>query len=195
MLRKAAVVDEPKKSFSRWLVLELAPTIYGHKPATILSFRDWEHMRLHSLWQRCGKNIIAKSRLKYMVLKESPASTVVLFYHPGILQKCITDNAHRDFLTRYGYQVDGGVDQCLIWLRERFQHTCPHEIGVLLGIPLKDVLGYMGLNQTKLTCRGLWCIYGEPSCSIALMERFMADRRRIIELLGEGHNPLRLLCG
>lgn len=181
------------KSFARWLVLELASTIYGHKPATILSVKDRPQMPWYSLWNRCGENIIARSRLKYKVLRETPASKVVLFYHPESLQACLMKSEHRDFLARHGYQAGQSVESCLEMLRERFQLGCPHEIGLFLGIPLKDVLGFMGENRASVTCQGLWCVYGEPSCSLALMERFVADRKRMIELLGGGQNPLKLL--
>ena len=182
------------KSFARWLVLELAATIYGHKPATILSLQDRPQMPWYSLWEKCGDNIIARTRLKYKILRETPVSKVIFFYHPENLEKCIAQSGHRDFLAERGYPVGQGLERCLALLQQRFQQGCPHEVGLLLGIPLKDVLGFMGLNPSPLTCTGLWCVYGEPSCSLALMEGFVADRKRVIELLGRGHNPLKLLC-
>lgn len=186
-------VNEQKKSFSRWLVLELAPTINGNKPATILALKDTKYMALYSLWKRCGEKILARSILKHTVLKETPNSLIILFYHPESLEKCMVESTHRNFLEQRGYQVTKGLEHCLELLRTRFQHTCPHEIGLLLGIPLKDVLGFMGLNHLALTCRGLWCIYGEPSCSRALMECFKDDRKRILEMLRKGYTPLNLL--
>jgi len=74
------------KSFARWLVLELAPTIYGHKPATILSLKDRPRMPWHTLWEKCGENIITRSKLKYVVLRETPVSKVIFFYHPENLE-------------------------------------------------------------------------------------------------------------
>lgn len=191
---KSVLINEQKKSFSRWLVLELAPTIYGNKPATILCLKDTRHFPRYSLWKRCGENIMTKSVLKHLVLKETPASLIILFYHPASLHNCLTDSSHRRFLEQRGYRVKKGVAYCLALLRERFRCACPHEVGLLLGIPLKDVLGFMGLNCASITCRGLWCVYGEPTCSLALMERYTDDRKRVMEMLGQGHTPFNLLC-
>lgn len=194
-LKLAYDADEQQRSFSEWIVMELAPTIYGHKPATILTLKDTKHMPSYSLWKKFGEYVLAGSVIRHKVLKETDHGMIMLFYHPHSLQKWIFARAHRDFLEQRGYQVERGLEDCLELLRERFQQTCPHEIGLLLGIPLKDVLGFMGLNKLSLTCRGLWCIYGEPACSIKLMKCFMEDRKRISELLKQGHPPQKLLCG
>jgi hypothetical protein len=187
--------ENGSNAFAKWLVLELAATLSGNKPSTVLTFSDVRFMPLFKMWHAHGPETLRKSNLRYFVLRETTKSVTVLFYRPDSFWNCITENDNREFLERSGYPVEKGIEECLLHLREKFQQTCPHEVGILLGIPLKDVLGFMGLTQLPLTCRGLWCVYGDPGCSLSAMQCFADDRKRVAALLKQGCEPLQLLCG
>ncbi|MDF2572523.1 MAG: hypothetical protein K0R55_4127, partial [Sporomusa sp.] len=75
----------------------------------------------------------------------------------------------------------------------RYQSGCPHEIGLLLGIPLKDVLGFMGQGTECLSCRGMWCIYGDPTSSIKVMERIDECKTYAANLMNNGASPRSIL--
>lgn len=177
-----------------WLVLELASTLCGNKPSTVLMLSDTKFMPLFSLWRKHGEDILKDSSLSYFILRETARSVTILFYRRACLQKCIQEKDHRTFLEQCGYPVEKGLEACLTVLRGRFRRTCPHEVGVLLGIPLKDVLGFMGLNQLPLTCRGMWKVYGDPACSLSTMRCFTEDRKRAEEHVRQGVTPYQLLC-
>ncbi|HBS57966.1 MAG TPA: DUF3793 domain-containing protein [Firmicutes bacterium] len=185
---------EGADGLTEWLVLELAATLCGNKPSTVLSLTDTKFMPLFTLWRQYGEEILQDSNLSYFILRETQKSVTVLFYRRDRLEECIQENDHRTFLQQCGYPVRKGLDACLKVLRTRFQRTCPHEVGLLLGIPLKDVLGFMGLNQLSLTCRGMWHIYGDPECSLSAMRCFKNDRQRVEEHMRQGVAPARLLC-
>jgi hypothetical protein len=182
------------EAFTEWLVLELAATLYGNKPSTVLLLSNTKFMPLLRLWHEYGEAILNGSRLSYFVLRETPRSVTILFYRWERLQECLQEMDHKAFLEQCGYPVQDGLEACLNVLRGRFQRTCPHEVGVLLGIPLKDVLGFMGLSQLPLTCRGMWKIYGDPECSLSAMRCFKDDRRTVEEHMRQGVAPYRLLC-
>jgi hypothetical protein len=59
----------------------------------------------------------------------------------------------------------------------------PHEVGVFLGYPLKDVAGFMGWVDLPVTCQGPWKIYGNPDRSLALADGFRACRLRMDQRL------------
>ncbi|NJN67192.1 MAG: DUF3793 family protein [Chloroflexaceae bacterium] len=62
----------------------------------------------------------------------------------------------------------------------------PHEIGLALGYPVKDVLGYMGLLPLDFTgCCG-WRVYGDPSPSFAMSRACQDAVRCALRLL---HQP------
>lgn len=166
--------------FYQWLTVELAPTIQGCKPSTVLSMVDTRGRALLTMWRRYGVDFFRCARVRYMVFHKSPDRETVLFYRPDSLENCLKQQNHIGFFLSLGYPVAQGLDACLNLLRRRFQQACPHEIGLILGIPLKDVLGFMGLSDLPLTCRKEWCIYGNPDESMRIMECF-AQNRSIVE--------------
>lgn len=181
--------------FLEWLSLSLAPTLRGSKPSTILSLRDVRHLALLSIWRECGDAVMVNTPIRFRVLRRSPAVETVLFYRADLLEQCLADDSHRRFLSSQGYPVGDGVEPCLAVLEERFRHCCPHEIGLLLGIPLKDVLGFMEMSDLPLTCRGEWCVYGDPEVSLSAMRQFEDDRSCIACLLSSGINPYFIIQG
>lgn len=181
--------------FIEWLATELAPTIIGSKPATVLSFRDSAFQAALTIWRQHGCDALKKTLVQFLPLRYGPNLETVLFYQTDALQQCITDDQHKSFLRELGYPVDESLDICLALLRERFSHSCPHEVGVLLGIPLKDVLGFMDRTDLPLTCRKEWCVYGNPDASLAAMGRFADDKSYVSYLIARGVSPYAILCG
>ncbi|EGO65706.1 DUF3793 family protein [Acetonema longum] len=177
-----------------WLVSNIAPTLTGNKPATVLTFINTRQEPLLAAWRKTGKEVLAGSMVRHRVLSRSANRETVLFYRSAVLDQCIQHNLHRVFLAKLGYPVHSGLDACLDMMEERFQGCCPHEVGILLGIPLKDVLGFMGLTDEPLTCRREWCIYGCPKESLAVIERYEADRVRMCTLMAQGMAPAQILC-
>jgi hypothetical protein len=111
---------------AEWLALELAPTIRGNKPSTVLSFSNTKYMPLLNMWNKYGLRILQDSVIRFFHLRVTPTSVTVLFYRADMLKKCMEDMYHKEFLQRFGYPVDAGIDKCLALLRQRFQHSCPH---------------------------------------------------------------------
>lgn len=181
--------------FYQWLTIALAPTIQGSKPSTILSLVDSHYRSMLALWRHHGYAFIEQTMIRFRILRQAPSMEIVLFYRYDALEKCLQDDLHQQFLAGRGYPVTEGIEACLTVLEQRFQSACPHEIGLLLGIPLKDVLGFMGLSNLPLTCRKEWCIYGDPADSMVRMQKFAEDRSLISRCLVDGMNVLDILRG
>ena len=94
----------------------------------------------------------------------------------GAIQPRLSGAANRAFLARQGY----GADQdCQGLLRQLSRRLClerefPHEIGVFLGYPLEDVVGFIENRGRNYTCCGCWKAYGDPE---AARRRFDQYRR------------------
>lgn len=181
--------------FGRWLATELAATIAGNKPATVLTFVDTPFQETLSLWREDGEELLAGTLISYITLRWLPERETVMFYRADTLKKCLAKRRHADFLRQMGYPVFKGIGMCLEVMQRRFQSGCPHEVGVFLGIPIKDVLGFMGMEKSPLTCRGDWCVYGDPRESLAAMERFAADRACVSRLLAHGTPAVQVFRG
>jgi len=165
---------EEWKRFLAWFLVEIAPTLICKKPGTILNFIDTEQMKMYSLWQRYGEKAMRFLKLHWIVVHQCARGVRVLFYHPEGLRRQLAVREHREFLSRFGYTDEMTVEEKLQHFKERFKCCCPHEMGILLGIPLKDVLGFMGIGDACRSCSGMWQVYGDPTYSLQLMDEWRA---------------------
>ncbi|BBB90344.1 MAG TPA: DUF3793 family protein [Methylomusa anaerophila] len=181
--------------FFRWLVVELAPTIHGYKPATLLSLSDSFSFPRLSFWQQYGPGFLRRSGIEWVVLRECARKRVILFYRPQLLEEWLKKGENCRFLAAHGYKPECSLSENMAYLKKRYQGECPHEIGLWLGIPLKDVLGFMGISKEYCSCKGLWCIYGDPELSLTLMRKINDSKRVVAEILQNGVNPHNILLG
>jgi len=181
--------------FLRWLAVELAPTIYGEKPGTLLNLMDTSKLPMKTLWREYGYSMLVQSNIEWVILKDEPGSIKILFYRVDLLNRAIHDHKVRHFLEGFGYRDAMNVHEMLHYFKERFQSLCPHEMGIFLGIPLKDVLGFMGMSEECRTCQGMWQIYGDPVSSLSIMERMEATKSQVADWIMEGYAVADVLGG
>ena len=90
-----------------------------------------------------------------------------------------------NFLTRYGYDPDD-VPGSIAHLQKRLHHcgTFPHEIGLFLGYPLGDVVGFICNNGKNCKCSGPWKVYcneGETTKQFARFEKCRKVYRKLFQ--------------
>nr|WP_243688156.1 DUF3793 family protein [Geotalea toluenoxydans] len=80
---------------------------------------------------------------------------LLLLYRPDALANLLEKPAVRAILARAGYAEEVALPQVLArFARCLAADGFPHEIGIFLGYPLKDVVGFMGLARIPFTCQG-----------------------------------------
>ncbi|SDE40795.1 DUF3793 family protein [Sporomusa acidovorans] len=179
---------EESLPLARWLALELAPTILGNKPATILCLRNYKFCNLLNLWHSYKTTLFKNTTLEYIVLRTTKDTEIILFYRRQLVKKCLRRRCCYEFLARRGYPVTQGITAVLQTLHRKFRHGCPHEIGIILGIPLKDVIGFMEI-RCPLKITGQWKVYGCSENSLRLMRCYANDRLRMERLLPNLSSP------
>ena len=167
------------RTFEAVLVRQCAPTLAGMKPGSIFCFN---HSPLEVSRQKvCQWNKqLAPFGLTVQILLERPSSSsvIVFVYRRDRLEQMLSDDAYQSFLAQAGYErtnLDGLLEQ--LSYRLRTQPEFPHEIGVFLGYPLRDVIGFIENHGRNFTCCGFWKSYGDP----AEMQVCFACYRRCIQ--------------
>ena len=152
------------RTFEAVLVRQCAPTLAGMKPGSIFCFN---HSPLEVSRQKvCQWNKqLAPFGLTVQILLERPGSSsvIVFVYRHDRLEQMLSDDAYQSFLAEAGYErtnLDGLLEQ--LSYRLRTQPEFPHEIGVFLGYPLRDVIGFIENHGRNFTCCGFWKSYGDP---------------------------------
>ncbi|EIW19800.1 MULTISPECIES: DUF3793 family protein [Pelosinus] len=181
--------------FFKWLAVELAPTIYGEKPGTLLNLMDSSKIFMKTMWLQYGEALLANGNVEWLVLKNEPHSMKILFYRVDLLNSYVNDEENRRFLERFGYHTSMSLEDLLLYFKGRFQSMCPHEMGILLGIPLKDVMGFMGMGKEGHTCQGMWKVYGDPETSLGIMQRMEEMKSQVAGWMMQGYKVTDVLCG
>jgi hypothetical protein len=123
--------------------------------------------------------------LSCLVLYRDQACVRLIMYRPAEVQEALSKVPGR-FLEKLGYPCDTGPVEFLEEVGRRWQkdRQIPHEIGIALGYPVKDVLGYMGLISLKHTGQRGWKIYGDPGPSLRRSRRYERARDRAMAVAG-----------
>jgi len=134
-----------------------AEMLAGSKASTMISFRN-SKCGLRKLWDTHKHEISGYTEPKYIELKRNEKGVVVLFYWTAELEKILEDTSVRAFLSRFGY-TDFSIQGALHMLKERFDASCPHEVGVFLGYPLEDVIHFTDCPKEKCIFTGYWKVF------------------------------------
>ena len=181
-----------RKNLLSFLLLKTAAVRRGVKPGELLRVRrcfteetpSGEPVCLHR------RDILSILELDYVELLVERDSSLVLFYHPEAMKRALRDPANRAILARCGYPADADARALLTELQRRFQpgSGLPHEVGVFLGYPAKDVAGFMANLPRTPVEHGRWAVYGDATESVARMtlyRRIEAAAERVLNVCGD----------
>lgn len=183
------------QSFEATLVRQCALTLAGMKPGSLfcISHADLSYIRKQATqWDTRLRPL--GFCVQVMLEREHSNSALVYVCRPAQLSELLSQNETKHFLEHIGYQW-GHADRLLEQLAQRLhsQEEFPHEIGIFLGYPLRDVIGFMEHRGQNFTCCGLWKSYGNPDA----MKRCFACYRTCIDTyvqLYEQGTPIEALA-
>lgn len=147
------------------IIEHCSPTLAGLKPASLFRYCPEEpegFIPQFGLW----RDALRRRGLELILLKgcRRSGAYLVYLYRPGALERVLSGDALREFLTAEGYDTDGPARELLRQLARRLclEEDFPHEIGLFLGYPLEDVTGFIENHGQGYTCCGAWKSYGDP---------------------------------
>lgn len=173
----------------QYLLVKLAPVILRVKPAGMLRLTNCRQLaggRQYDLFCVHQRRVAESLKLECRILRSEAAESVVLFFDRARLLQTLTAPAAAEFLHGCGYPATGELEPLLRELIARCRHgrKFPHEIGVFLGYPLKDVRGFMENPADCLAVpRGLWRIAGDPEESLRIMEQYRCAEQTVRSVL------------
>ncbi len=152
------------------LIESIGATLIGVKPASLISVRSVECLKLCHTCFACG-GVVA-----FATVKRTGEKTQLFFYHRDCLQSVLSDVQTRYCLTHMGYPKQGTADQYVRQLIQKMRGTdFPHEAGLFFGYPCKDVRGFMGAPIPYRKTLG-WRMYGDTRISEMLYNRYRNAR-------------------
>lgn len=106
-------------------------------------------------------------------LRVKKLRVLILVYRKSKLKEDLQKNGVAEFLSPYGYQ-NSSVAQCIENLKYRlaFREEFPHEIGIFLGYPLGDVVGFIENAGHNSKCIGYWKVYCNECEAMKLFAKY-----------------------
>ncbi|QUH28864.1 DUF3793 family protein [Vallitalea guaymasensis] len=180
---KECILNHVCNDYEKRLLKTISPVIKGIKPAEIISLpKSEENVRgklklLTTMYNNCSK-------IKGEIINYSSKSIKIFIYNEYALQKILHKKNIRNFLATCGYSPSYSLEDCLEKLFSRISMgKIPDEIGIFLGYPLKDVMGFMGVVNLPLTKVNYWRIYGDANISDRLYDNIQKVKHHTEKLL------------
>jgi hypothetical protein len=156
--------------FNKTFLYHTAPTLSNLKPANLINFSTFN--RLNQLGCCISREKInqllahlqIKIVIQYKIIHYQPGKqTLILFYNEEMLQKILYKPENQTFLACCGYETSPNVKGYLNQLSlKTLSRKFPHEIGIFLGIPLGDVLGFIVNKGKNYIFNQYWKVYQNP---------------------------------
>ncbi len=157
-------------------VERVGATVIGVKPASLInaSRRALEFCRA-----RFGRD----NGVEYAVVKRHEVRVQLFVWHRESLARTLADPRMRACLERLGYPTDASPEELVQRVTGKIQgNAYPHEIGLFLGYPIKDVYGFMGFPIPYRKTMG-WRMYGDVRPSERAYDAYKRAREQVKSMM------------
>lgn len=149
-----------------------SPTLEGIKTGSLFSYA---YQTQEALLQEVKRRnaALSKKGLRLLVLRCAKGRALLYLFRPARLAQDLSQQEARSILQGAGYP-DGTSAVCLGELVRRLktQEEFPHEIGLFLSYPPKDVAGFIRHGGKCSKCSGCWQVYGDEAAAKRQFEQF-----------------------
>ncbi len=174
----------------RSLIEHCAPTLASIKTGSLFSLSFDAEDQLTEQLDRWNRRLAPKGVM--IELMRTSERALVYVYRPKRLASDLNKPGVADFLAERGYGP--GVQKAVSRLRDALCRggEFPHEIGLFLGYPLCDVLGF--IEHEGRCCRlcGCWKVYGDVCEAQRCFSRYRKCRDVYLRLHQAGRSVVDL---
>lgn len=143
------------------IVKHCAPTLAGLKVGNMFTSDYKDRSEVINYITRINKQLVPKG-LRMIPLRYSEERVLIYLYRPKRLKYIFNEEMTKEILDEYGY-CHLNINLCIRRLCDRIalKKDFPHEVGLFLGYPAEDVLGFINNKAQKEKCVGCWKVYGD----------------------------------
>lgn len=187
-----------ERNFETVMLEQCSPVLAGLKAAGLFRYETADRADLVHRVKNWNAQLNAKG-LRVSVLKECARTRqyLVYVYRESRLRAELARPEVRAFLAREGYRLPADPEHCEPLLKQLSTRLCcgrefPHEIGVFLGYPLADVVGFIENRGQNFTCCGCWKAYGDADAAQKHFEQLKKCTAVYLRLFNSGTPIFRL---
>jgi hypothetical protein len=167
------------------IVLQCAPTIAGLKTSNLLIVPREQEDKVRYVLRHSG---LLGYRLVY-----DKKRVIFLVFNKEMLVEYLSQKDVREFLTAAGYRTDA-FGYSLRHFQERYEEFIvarqefPHEMGLFLGYPLCDVVGFIQYGGDHFKLSGYWKVYDNAAEAKELFEKFDDVKDDMVRMIFKGYS-------
>lgn len=183
---------EDKEFIEKFLIYSASLVIAGVKPSATVSLSKTKG-NLYSKWIKYGIDFMKKINTKYIELRETDNTLILLVYNEENIKDCIFADNNKEFLMNLGYSNDENLSEYLDMLKSRYElYNCPHELGVFLGFPLEDVKDFIECTNKKCFNCKYWRVYNNYNKAIEIVNNYDNIRDYTLENILQGYKSYEI---
>ncbi len=165
------------------LALQCAPLITGLKVSNLLIIPKGN--------EEVVKRILNRTGISFYRLIQIRTKTTFLLFRRNELEEFLSDENVRNVFMKAGYKSlqIGKILRTFSLRYEAYMQgdKCfPHEMGLLLGYPVEDVVGFVENNGKNFLYSGYWKVYENQKAKVKLFDKFKVAEETLIHLLSNG---------
>ena len=174
------------------IIAHCAPTLAGIKTANMFTYTSGNRNDLQKEIEEENKKLNNRG-VFVEVLRRSEHKALVYVYRKKRLQQDLSCEGACILLKNCGYECQE-ADCCIRKLQERFfENECfPHEVGLFLGYPLGDVIGFIKNAGQNCKCVGCWKVYCNECEAVKAFAKFKKCTSVYVRLWSQGRSVRQL---
>ena len=176
----------------KYIIDLCSPTLASLKTASLINCYFINEKQLEK--DMAELNLLLNGKgIKIQTLRKSKKSVLIYVYRIDMLAKDLMKPGVKEVLTYYGYDSTE-PEKAIEKLKMRLSETTefPHEIGLFLGYPVGDVVGFIKNKGKNFKCCGCWKVYCDQCEAERRFELFNKCTRIYMEQWKAGKSVLKL---
>lgn len=176
----------------RYLVEHCSPTLASLKTASLFTLECACEAELEADL-RAWNALFADKGIMLSVLQKNNNRVLIYVCRKSCLQRDLQHPDVARFLQAYGYDKTD-ADTAIATLKSRLEQSSefPHEIGLFLGYPLGDVVGFIQNAGRNCKCTGCWKVYCDECAALKTFARYKKCKDVYMRLWKQGRSVWQL---
>lgn len=174
----------------KYLVENCAPTLASLKTANLFSYVCPSVEELDA-YITCWNQRMKRKGVSMCVLRIRGNTALIYVYRREFLKRDMEKPGVAEFLWGLGYE-HMNADYAVGKLKERLKagKDFPHEIGLFLGYPLGDVVGFVENSGRDCICAGCWKVYCNVGEAVHNFQKFKKCTEVYVRLWNQGRRNI-----